>query len=54
MQDRDNIAAIFYVLIVVIGTLVYANSDHIDRLRHPIDALSALWNDTGDSDQDSE
>jgi len=44
---RDKIAAFFYVLIVAVGTLLYVDYENIDLIKHPIDALSALWDQAG-------
>jgi hypothetical protein len=49
---RDRIAALLYVVILTVGTLVYADKENVQRLKHPLDALAALWIQATNSDAD--
>ena len=54
MRIRDSIAALLYIVVIIVGTLAYANSGNLDVLKHPVNALTTMWNEAGESDTDSE
>jgi hypothetical protein len=49
---RDRIAAFLYVVIVTTATLLYADKENVELIKHPLDALAALWSQATDSDVD--
>jgi len=50
MQDR--IAALLYVVVLATATLLYTDTENVELLKHPLNAIAALWDQATSPDMD--